>query len=235
MKNRKHLLLLSLCLLGFGIPATARNAAPSIGQEPRPAKAPEKKSVPAKDSGSPLQSAKKKVERPIEATRPQKTDPATEKPRPLPAAGRKLEGEPGDKGAPVAGGRDPVPAGESPEPAAREVSKSMAQEVRSHSVRVARLEKLKALFRRQGSPEKVARVEALLVREGARYQKELGVYRGSLSADTYQQVLKSLRAQSKASAKEGAGAPTPVPTPEGVPATPAARPKPAPGAKKDDQ
>ena len=142
-----------------------------------------------RDQDRPGGTLKEKTSKAIEGVKPAAPQDPKDKPDPAPLP------KPGtDKPAPAPPQADtPGPSG----PNSRAIANRMAEAVRLHEVRFARLDALIAVFQQQNDTVKLERAQSLKAREGTRYQTELATFKQALGDENYKKLLASLRSAKK--------------------------------------
>ena len=68
----------------------------------------------------------------------------------------------------------------------------LATAIRQNRIRMARMDRLRKVFRERGDNEKVLRVQGLRAKESANFQKKLDRFKNALGAEQYDRIMKRL-------------------------------------------
>jgi len=187
----------TLVLAAFGVVSLGWIAA---AQKPDPAKPAPDSSKPAATQADPKQDQKNLQGLGYSAPAAQKgAAPASRAQAPAPA--------------PKPEQRAAGPAGADPKVQMRNVARMVVNVERAHRDRVARLERLRQIYEKNGAAEKLEKVARLRAKEHARYEQVMNGYEKSLGTELFAKLRGAL--------DRNAGRPPAAPPPAATPAVPA--------------
>ncbi len=95
-------------------------------------------------------------------------------------------------GAEEHGGQGKARGEHTEKPKANPASGQLVTAIRQNRIRMARMDRLRKVFRERGDNVKVERVQALRTKESEQFQKKLARFKNALGAEQYDRIMKRL-------------------------------------------